>query len=360
MFLAQARRAGDAIRLNDETEPAPGKAWILGGLARWFSVCFRAKNSSLRFDAGNCATKAVPGEDPRHLTPFATHLVRKDASKLLWCVSVEALRNDTGLSGLRTCLAGRNASVIHDPRFDMVRTWTAKHLRGETGLQNARLSNRRLAASSPPANAPVAKLVVACFTPRDDGGVSVNLPRCYPTRTLETLVPKQALMQEADELEACAINELGKQAPQTPAEAHRFLAKCKPWATGSIQRDFVYRSLYAAQLLRCEHEGTPRDRTMIVDGDDLRRDAPSVVAAVEAFVGLLARAPLASEDVTEQAVRKKIAETFPSFDERIGWSIHGVYDDEGLPPDVEERLSAFFRPHDEAFFEILGKRLAWR
>lgn len=34
MVLAQARRAGDAIRLNDETEPAPGKAWILGGLAR--------------------------------------------------------------------------------------------------------------------------------------------------------------------------------------------------------------------------------------------------------------------------------------------------------------------------------------
>ena len=80
-----------------------------------------------------------------------------------------------------------------------------------------------MTASSPPANAPVAKLVVACFTPRDDGGVSVNLPRCYPTRTLETLVPKQALMQEADELEACAINELGKQAPQTPAEAHWYM-----------------------------------------------------------------------------------------------------------------------------------------
>ena len=57
---------------------------------------------------------------------------------------------------------------------------------------------------------------------------------------------------------------------------------------------------------------------------------------------------------------KKIAKTFPSFDERIGWSIHGVYDDEGLPAEVEERLSRFFRPHDDAFFEILGRRLAWR
>ena len=67
-----------------------------------------------------------------------------------------------------------------------------------------------------------------------------------------------------------------------------------------------------------------------------------------------------TEDVTEASVRKKIAKTFPSFDERIGWSIHGVYDDEGLPGDVEERLSAFFRPHDDAFFEILGRRLPWR
>ena len=48
------------------------------------------------------------------------------------------------------------------------------------------------------------------------------------------------------------------------------------------------------------------------------------------------------------------------LDERIGWSIHGVYDDEGLPVEVEERLSAFFRPHDDAFFEILGRRLPWR
>ena len=103
-----------------------------------------------------------------------------------------------------------------------------------------------------------------------------------------------------------------------------------------------------------------RSRTMIIDGDDLRRDAPSVVGAVERFVGLPPQPPLAAEDVTEASVRKKIAKTFPSFDERIGWSIHGVYDDEGLPVEVEERLSAFFRPHDDAFFEILGRRLAWR
>ena len=196
--------------------------------------------------------------------------------------------------------------------------------------------------------------------PYDNGGLTVNLGRCYPTRTLETLVPKEALSKEADELEACAINNIGKKAPQTPHEAHAFLSKCKPRTTGSIQRDFVYRSLYAAQLLRCEHQGFPRERTLIIDGDDLRKDAPAVVGAVERFVGLPPQPPLSAEDVTEASVRKKIAKTFPSFDERIGWSIHGAYDDEGLPVEVEERLSAFFRPHDDAFFEILGRRLAWR
>ena len=77
-------------------------------------------------------------------------------------------------------------------------------------------------------------------------------------------------------------------------------------------------------------------------------------------MGLPPQPPLAAEDVAETAVRKKIAKTFPSFDERIGWSIHGAYDDEGLPVEVEERLSRFFRPHDDAFFEILGRRLPWR
>ena len=99
---------------------------------------------------------------------------------------------------------------------------------------------------------------------------------------------------------------------------------------------------------------------MIIDGDDLRKDAPAVVGEVERFVGLPPQPPLSIEDVTETAVRKKIAKTFPSFDERIGWSIHGAYDEEGLPVEVEERLSSFFKPHDDAFFEILGRRLAWR
>ena len=49
----------------------------------------------------------------------------------------------------------------------------------------------------------------------------------------------------------------------------------------------------------------------------------------------------------------------PALQIRV-WSIHGAYDEEGLPGEVEERLSAFFRPHDDAFFEILGRRLAWR
>ena len=70
--------------------------------------------------------------------------------------------------------------------------------------------------------------------------------------------------------------------------------------------------------------------------------------------------PREATRTTEASVRKKIAKTFPSFDERIGWSIHGAYDDEGLPVEVEERLSSFFKPHDDAFFEILGRRLAWR
>ncbi len=103
------------------------------------------------------------------------------------------------------------------------------------------------------------------------------------------------------------------------------------------------------------HNGTEHFNTTAVAGQvgalPSERCLPSLIIGGVQKAGSTALAAL---------LRKKIAKTFPSFDERIGWSIHGVYDDEGLPVEVEERLSAFFRPHDDAFFEILGRRLAWR
>ena len=90
-----------------------------------------------------------------------------------------------------------------------------------------------------------------------------------------------------------------------------------------------------------------------------RQNAPSVVQQVERFVGLPPQPPLSVEDVTEASVRKKIAKTFPSFDERIGWSIHGTYDKEGLPDDVANKLRAFFKPHNAEFFNLLGRTLPW-
>ena len=177
-------------------------------------------------------------------------------------------------------------------------------------------------------------------------------------------MPKAGLATEAEELEKCSADHFGKAnyVAKTDAEAHAFLKKCKPKANGAIQRDFVYRSLYATQLRRCYYQGVTRSQTLVLDGAALRDDPAAVAKEVEAFAGLpaFAYAPdlvSPTHAVAEKAQRDSIAKAFPSFDERIGWSIHGEYDDEGLPAAVQSTLDAFFAPHNAEFFKLLGREL---
>ena len=66
---------------------------------------------------------------------------------------------------------------------------------------------------------------------------------------------------------------------------------------------------------------------------------------------------LRSVEAIEEAERQELLGRVRSS---LPTSVIGAYDEEGLPADVETRLSTFFRPHDDAFFEILGRRLPWR
>ncbi|KAH8059889.1 heparan sulfate sulfotransferase [Aureococcus anophagefferens] len=133
---------------------------------------------------------------------------------------------------------------------------------------------------------------------------------------------------------------------KTDEEAHAFLKKCKPKANGAIQRDFVYRSLYATQLRRCYYQGVKRAQTLVLDGAALRDDPAAVAKDVEAFAGLpaFAYAPDLVSPRGRRAGAASIAKAFPSFDERIGWSIHGEYDDEGCRRASKARSTPSSRP----------------
>ncbi|KAH8062518.1 heparan sulfate sulfotransferase [Aureococcus anophagefferens] len=249
--------------------------------------------------------------------------------------------------------------------------WT--ELRDATAARLRRPHGRRLAKDKKTdkkmgwARRRTSRFIAACFKPStgDDGSTIAFLTKlCYPLQSLEYLMPKAGLATEAEALEKCSADHFGKAnyVAKTDEEAHAFLKKCKPKANGAIQRDFVYRSLYATQLRGCYYQGVKRAQTLVLDGAALRDDPAAVAKDVEAFAGLpaFAYAPdlvSPTHAVAEQAQRASIAKAFPSFDERIGWSIHGEYDDEGLPASVQSTLDAFFAPHNAEFFRLLGREL---
>ena len=69
---------------------------------------------------------------------------------------------------------------------------------------------------------------------------------------------------------------------------------------------------------------------MIIDGDDLRRTHLVLLEPWSGSWGCLPNHPSRLK-MSRKRAQEENCKTFPSFDERIGWSIHGAYDDEGLP-----------------------------
>ena len=342
-----------------------------GSLARLLDACFApaSRGQRVAFDFAACAPRVAAN------APFVA-AVQNEASLFLHCLSTAVLQNSTRLLDAGACVRDKNGTApdAFPAAWTELRDATAARLRAPPQGPEAPPHGRRLAKDKKTdkkmawaAEAHVARFIAACFAPSaGDGGSTIAFltKLCYPLQSLEYLMPKAGLATEAEELEKCSKDHFGKAnyVARTDAEAHAFLKKCKPKANGAIQRDFVYRSLYATQLRRCYYQGVTRSQTLVLDGAALRDDPAAVAREVEAFAGLpaFAYAPdlvSPTHAVAEKAQRDSIAKAFPSFDERIGWSIHGEYDDEGLPAAVQSTLDAFFAPHNAEFFRLLGREL---
>ena len=360
-------------------ETTRGRDFPQGCVGRFVEACF-AKVSHLgramNFDVAACTPKLALAK------PSFAEKLQRDASYLLYCVAMGVVQNTTTLADLGPCLASFNSSLPADAEsFAALRAALTAHLRGESEITRGFArpppqGGRRLAEEDTKpdlvpavAGRELAKFVAACFSPNRSNDLSYlqfQTRRCYPVQTIERQINKTQLIEEAEALEACAEKLFGakdKVASDGDA-ALKFQQTCKPRANGGITYDYVYRSLYATQIHRCFAQGVKHDQLVLVDGDAFRADPLPLVRAVEAAAGLptFDYAPdLVSPNhtIAEAAQREAIKAAFPGFDERIGWSIHGTYDKEGLPDDVANKLRAFFKPHNAEFFNLLGRTLPW-
>lgn len=115
-------------------------------------------------------------------------------------------------------------------------------------------------------------------------------------------------------------------------EAELAVIEQSTWESDRIA--YVKRGVYADQLARY-WDHFPADRMLILEHSDFRQDQVGCLAQICRFVGVDPRYRFDSEqrNVTQY--------------------------DEPIPPHVAERLHAFYAPHNERLFEMLGKEYDW-
>eukprot|EP01138_Halocafeteria_seosinensis_P011296 gb/GECG01011539.1/.p1 GENE.gb/GECG01011539.1/~~gb/GECG01011539.1/.p1 ORF type:complete len:642 (+),score=57.98 gb/GECG01011539.1/:1-1926(+) len=181
---------------------------------------------------------------------------------------------------------------------------------------------------------------------------AANVNRCLqPSHfRLEVIPPMDVLKQEADTIESKCL-----QADNT------FLwgtSSCYPVGTNSnIVKDFVARGLYMAQI---KHwlKYYSRDQLLVISDADLKEEPAKALNSVFQFVGVSElEEPLLKSKFTQEEVNSVLEQLYPSFT-KTGWQLKSEYSP--MPSDIEERLTAFYTPHNRELYEFLGRDLGWK
>jgi len=144
--------------------------------------------------------------------------------------------------------------------------------------------------------------------------------------------------------------------PPTGAEAAAYITKCVQIRTG-ISNQYVYRSLYAAQLHRCVGSGVSREQLLVLDSDDLRHEPQDVLDVLADHAGIPQHAFDAALLKDADALQASLKEKFPSF-ENSGWRLESSYT-QPMPEKLRSDLARFFGPHNELLYAFAGRRFNW-
>jgi len=131
-----------------------------------------------------------------------------------------------------------------------------------------------------------------------------------------------------------------------------------------ISSQYIYRSLYAAQLAHC-YQSIPKDRILVLDSNLLRKHPREALRKVHAHLGIADYAYpdiLGGDNNSEKNIAAKVQtvfdEWYPSFEDRTGWKLNSQY--EHLPLDVETRLRAFFEVPNKLLEDLTGNKFDFK
>lgn len=125
------------------------------------------------------------------------------------------------------------------------------------------------------------------------------------------------------------------------------------WPAGSdsnIRYDFLFRGLYAPQLIRFL-TAFPREQVMVVESGELRADPQRVMNEVYDFIGVPHVDVSGYNDTT---INELINKRYPLFEDVSGWKIKSEY--APLDPKIREALVEAYRPFNRELYHLLGRR----
>lgn len=226
----------------------------------------------------------------------------------------------------------------------------------------------------------------------DEGEVVQTVPlfqakACLKKHAKERVLPAEdAFFKEIDDFHRCAQNESQTEVPPgefyshgvgSPAELDRQVDRCLHVKSG-ISSQYVYRSLYVAQLYHCLKH-FQRSQLLVLPSERLKADPQAVYERVLRFIGVdvdregmdmlpysdssgggggggaIPEGDTDSEaEDKEDAVTAAVKKNFPVFERNTGWRLHGEYAPMEEP--AWGRLRGYFRPFNDMLFDYLGER----
>jgi hypothetical protein len=252
-----------------------------------------------------------------------------------------------------------------------------KYMKFQTEMLSGAMGKRTKTVSKPappPNNSPVETLnqfLGRCFNTgihTDDGILQkmggrdrnrdmevVSSPDCFKKSLSEKVGDvNDELLGEASVLQECVDKHLpsmsGSQFPRSQA-----ILECVPEVKGGISFQFIYRSLYGAQILACS-QYISLDRILLIENDDLRNNPVEAVQRLHTHAGLPAHHV---EAMSTAEIQSTLDLKFPSFEKVSGWKLDSEYME--ISQRTKAVLAAFFSPFNEELFEMTGTKYAkWK
>lgn len=184
---------------------------------------------------------------------------------------------------------------------------------------------------------------------------SLGIIPCLLKVTGERLAPfRETIEEEMSVLSKCADTNATSDMPLRQFRAH--LERCVRVKQG-ISGQYMYRSLYAAQLDKCSDDVSPNNMLTLVS-EHMDRDMGATLRNVSSFLGLnkamesIEAVRAAAVTVDDAVVEESVSKHFPKFEEQTGWRLRSEY--APLATETRQAMQRFFRLSNQLLYDQLG------